>query len=92
MVLNLEYITLHNFIKLNQPWDFFSILVFFHEHSRFTEQQVKGKAIFLTSPYNFHPLHKQLDIIQAITVESSSLHIASSRTQTGNLRFRSASY
>ena len=52
---------------------FFSILVFFHEHSRFTPL------------YHFHPLHRHLDISWAITAESSPLHIASSRTQTGNL-------
>ena len=39
----------------------------------------------LTPHYHFDPLHKHLDISWAITAESSPLHIASSRTQTGNL-------
>ena len=37
---------------------FFSIWVFFHDHS-------------WTYLYHFHPLHKHLDISQAITAESS---------------------
>ena len=36
---------------------FFSFWVFFHEHSRFTGLQGKGKAISLTPLYYFHPLH-----------------------------------
>ena len=36
---------------------FFSIWVFFHEHSRFTGQQGKGEGIYLTPLYHFHPLH-----------------------------------
>ena len=59
---------------------FFSIWVFFHEHSRFTGQQGKGKGIYLTPLYHFHPLHRHLDISRAITAESSLLHIAGSRT------------
>ena len=70
---------------------FFSIWVFFHEHSRFTGQQRKGEGIYLTPLYHFHPLHRHLDISRAITAESSPLHIAGSRTRTGNLRFPSAS-
>ena len=71
--------------------ELFSILVFFHEHSRFTGQQGKGEAAFSTPLYHFHALHRNLDINLAITVESSPLQIASSRTQTGNLWFPSAS-
>ena len=41
---------------------FFSIWVFFHEHSQFTGQQGKGEAISLTPLYHFHPLHRHLDI------------------------------
>ena len=70
---------------------FFSIWVFFHEHSRFTGQQGKGEGIYLTPLYHFHPLHRHLDISRAITAESSPLHIASSRTRNGNLWFPSAS-
>ena len=41
----------------------FSIWVFFHGQSRFTEQQGKGDAISLTPLYRFHPLkHRHLDI------------------------------
>ena len=70
---------------------FFSIWVFFHEHSQFTGQQGKGEGIYLTPLYHFHPLHRHLDISRAITAESSPLHIAGSRTRTGNIWFPSAS-
>ena len=68
---------------------FFSIWVFFHEHSRSTGLQGKGEGTSLTPHYYFHPLHRHLDISQAITIESSPLHIAISRTRTGNLWFPS---
>ena len=68
---------------------FFSVWVFFREHSPFIGQQGKGETISLTSLYHFHPLHEQLDISRAITVESSPLHITSSPTQTGKLWFPS---
>ena len=70
---------------------FFSILFFFHEHSWITGLQGKGEGIFLTPHYHFYPIHRQTDISQAITAESSFLHIGSSRTGTGNLWFPSAS-
>ena len=70
---------------------FFSIWVFFHEHSRFTRQQGKVEAISLTPLYYFHPLHRHLDISRVIAAESSPLHIASSWTRTGNLWFPSTS-
>ena len=70
---------------------FFSIWVFFCEHSRFTGQQGMGEGVYLTPLYHFHPLHRHLDISWAITTESSPLHIASSQTRTGNLWFPSAS-
>ena len=70
---------------------FFSILVFFHEHSQFTGQQGKGEGIYFTPLNHFHSLHRHVDMIQAITAESSSLHIASSRARSGNLWFPSAS-
>ena len=63
---------------------FFSIWVFFHEHSRIKRLQEKGEGIFLTPHYHFHPLHRHLDI-------SWAMHIVSSRTRTGNLWFPSAS-
>ena len=83
---------------LQQLWNnsrrylfFFLVWVFFHEHSRFTGQQGKGEDISLTPLYHFHSLHRHLGISRAITAESSPLHIASSRTWTGNLWFPSAS-
>ena len=70
---------------------FFSIWVLFHEHSQFTGEQGKGEGIYLTPLYHFHPLHRHLDISRAIAAESSPLHIAGSRTRTGNLWLPSAS-
>ena len=70
---------------------FFSIWIFFHEHSRITELQGKGEGFSLTPHYHFYSLHRHLDISWAITAENSPLHIASSRTRTGNLWFPSAS-
>ena len=64
---------------------FFSIWVSFHKHWRITGLQGKGKDIYLTPHYHFHPLHRYLDISSANTAEGTPLHIASSRTQTGNL-------
>ena len=60
------------------------MLVFFHEHSRITGLQAKGESISLTPHYHFHRLHRHFDISRAITAESSSLHIASSRSRTEN--------
>ena len=54
---------------------FFSIWVFFHDHSRTTGLQGKGEGISLTPHYHFHLLHRHLGISQVITVESSPLHI-----------------
>ena len=59
-------------------WLLFSILVFFHRYSRFTGQQGKGETISLTPVYQFYPFHRHLEISQAITAESSPLHIAAS--------------
>ena len=53
--------------------------------------QGKGEGISLTPHYHFHAIHRHLDISWAVTAESSPLHIASSRTRTGNLWFPSAS-
>ena len=56
---------------------FFLSGFFFREHLRFSGQQEKGKCIYLTSLYHFHPLHIHLDISRAITAESSLLRTAS---------------
>ena len=79
------------FLKLRRIFFLFSIWVFYHEHSQFPGQQGKGEAIFLILFYHFHPLHRHLEIGQAITAESSLLYIASTRTRTGNPWLPSAS-
>ena len=71
---------------------FFSILVFFPEHSGFTWQQGKGEGIYLTPLYHFHPLHRHLDVSRVIiTAESSHLHIASivARLEPGTFESKS---
>ena len=70
---------------------FFSIWVFFHEHSQFTGQQGKGGGYLYNSSLPLPPLQKHLDISRAITAESSALRIAGSRTRTRNRWFLSAS-
>ena len=56
-----------------------------------TAGEGEGDGIYLTPLYHFHPLHRHLGISRAITAGSSPLHIAGSRTRTGNLWFPSAS-
>ena len=70
---------------------FFSFWVFFHDHSQITGVKMKGEGISLSAHYHFHLVHRHFDISQAITSESSPLHIGSSQTRTGNLWFPSAS-
>ena len=68
---------------------FFSIWVFFHDHSQFTGLQGKGEGISLTPHYHFHPLHRHLDISRVITAESSPLHIAiAAGLEPGTFGFR----
>ena len=43
-------------------FSFFSIQVFFHNHSQITGLQEKGVGIALTPHYHFYLLHRQLDI------------------------------
>ena len=71
--------------------DFYSIWVFFYDHSQFTGQQGKWKAISLTPLYLFHMLPRHLNISRMITAESSPLHIASSWIQSRDFCFLSAS-
>ena len=66
---------------------FFSIWVFFHEHSWIIGLQGKGEVISLTPHYYVHSIHRHLDVSRAITAEISLLCIAFSRNQTGNLWF-----
>ena len=70
---------------------FFFYLDFLTQTFTITGQQGKGEAISSTPLYHFHPLHRHLDISQAITAVSSPLRIVSRRTYTGNLWFPSAS-
>ena len=69
----------YNYVSIHHH--FFSIWVFFHEHSRITGLQGKGEGIPLSPRDHFQLLHRHLDISRAITAESSPLHIASSRTR-----------
>ena len=65
---------------------FFYLALFFHEYSRLTRQQVKGKPISWYPFYHFHPLHRRhLDISKVIAAESSPMRIAGSRNRTLNL-------
>ena len=73
--------------QLRKKFFFFTIWVSFHEHSQFTGQQGKGKAIPIILLYHYHSLHRHLGISRVITVESSPLHITCGRTRTGNLWF-----
>ena len=74
---------------------FFLFYLAFILSQSFTNQRTAGEGwghfLNLTLHYHFHALHRHLDISQAITAESSPLHIGSSRTRTGNLWFPSAS-
>ena len=76
----------------HQFFDFFFLSGFpfmnIHESQNCREG---GGGISLTPRYHFHPLHRHLHISWVITAESLPLHIASSRTRTGNLWFPSAS-
>ena len=51
---------------------FFSLWVFFYGHSGFTGQQGKGEGIYLTRLYQFHPIHRHLDISHASCEASGS--------------------
>ena len=63
----------------------------FHEYSRITGVQGKGKGISSTLPYLFHPLCRHLDISRTNREGVSPLQIASSQTRTRALWFPSAS-
>ena len=79
---------------LRQTFQIFSsIWVLFHEHSRITGLQGKGRgeSIPLTPHYHFYPLRGRLGIGRAIAIESSPLRIVCTRTWTGKLWFPSAS-
>ena len=53
----------------------------------------RGRGTPIVNPhYHFQPIHKYLNISQAITAESSLWHITSDRARTRNLSFSSASH
>ena len=58
---------------------FFSYMGFLSRTLTNTGLQGKGEVNSLTPHYHFQPLRRHLDISRAIALESSPLHIASSR-------------
>ena len=68
---------------------FFLSVFFFTNIDDSKDRRGRGKAIYLSSFYHFHWLCKYLGIIRAITLEISTLHMASSWTETTNLLFPS---
>ena len=62
-----------------------SVWLFFHEYSRFIEQQVKVEATSLQLLYHFHPLYRHLDYSWVIAAESSSLLITGRGNRAWNL-------
>ena len=75
-----KYNRLTDSVEYGREIYFFSIWVFFHEHSRIAVLQRKGEGISLTPHHHFHPLHRHLDISWAITGENSPLYIDNRRT------------
>ena len=69
---------------------FFLYCVFF-SLDIYDSQDSRRERPILTPVYHFHPLHKRLEISQAIAAKSSPLTIASDQTGTENLWFLSAS-
>ena len=93
----LSYCNSSNILR-TKKWIFSNFFFFFFFYQGFLSRTFtihgtagKGEGIYLTPLYHFHPLHWHLGISRAITAESSPLHIAGSRTRTGNLWFPSAS-
>ena len=71
---------------------FFSIWVFFHEHFMIHRTAGEGGGYLFNSSLTLPPVSQTLRYIsRAITANSSPVHIADSRTWTGNLWFLSAS-
>ena len=80
-------------VIINFLFLFFSIWVFFHNHLQITGLQAKGEGISLAPHYQFHSLHRLLDINWAITAETSTLRIgSSSRTRTFYFRAQGANH
>ena len=69
-------------------YHFFSIWVFFHDHSRITGQQENGEGISLTRHYHYHAFHRHLEISRDITAESSLPHMVAAGLESGTFGFR----
>ena len=90
----LEVADIHNGMQLctiRVIYIYFSMWVFFYQHSQITRLQRKGEGISLTPHYHLLLLQRQLDINLAITVQSWPLYINSGLTRTGNFWFPSSS-
>ena len=73
-------------IKSEAQKTFFSIWIFFHEHSRFTGQQGKGEVISLTPLYHLHSFHRHLDINLVIIADYRRELTSAHREQLGSDR------
>ena len=51
---------------------------------RFLSKTFTNHRTALIPHYNFHPLHRHLNLIRVITAESSPLHIASIQLEPGS--------
>ena len=68
--LDVELFLKSTFLTSHITYTFFSIWVFFHEHSRFTGRQRKGEGNYLTPLYHLHLLRGHLDIGRMVTAGS----------------------
>ena len=90
-LLEKAFVTSFTWLTASSSFFFLSGFSFTNNHDS-QESRGRGRLISVIPFYHFHPLHRHLDISQAITADSSPLHIVSSRSQTGNLWFPYASY
>ena len=67
---------------------FFSIWVFFHDHSQIIRLQEKWEGISLTPRYHFHSLHRHLDIIRAIILKAHICTKVAAGLEPGTFGFR----
>ena len=89
--INSKFLLLNSSSSFSTKFQFPSFNFFFYLgflSRTFTNRE----GISLFPHYHLHPLHRHLYISRAITAESSPLHIASSRIQTGNLLFPSENH
>ena len=64
------------------------IYVFFHKYLRFTGQQGKGEAIYLTPFYQFHPLNRHLDISWGLQQRAHLCIQLTAKLKLGTFGFR----